>query len=139
MSLFQAKLAAVLSVVYAGMNVYQLTSGYEAVREKARMFSEIAAGEAASSWRLRLVRGLFYLAAPLAYLLTMIGAGVPGALLIAAGAKFWMSSFVGIRTEHRLLRGEDYTPGDHRLSRIDAALNIALAGAVVWQVLEAWL
>ena len=138
MSLFQAKLAAVLSVVYAGMNVYQFTSGYEAVREKARMFSEIAAGQS-SSWRLRLVRALFYLAAPLVYLMTMIGAGLPGALLIAAGIKFWMSSFVGIRTEHRLLRGEDYTLGDHRLSRIDAVLNIALAGAVVWQVLDTWL
>jgi hypothetical protein len=138
MSLFQAKLAAVLSVVYAGMNVYQFTSEYEAVREKARMFSEIAAGQS-SSWRLRLVRALFYLAAPLIYLMTMIGAGLPGALLIAAGIKFWASSFVGIRTEHRLLRGEDYTLGDHRLSRIDAAFNIALAGAVVWQVLETWL
>jgi len=138
MSLFQAKLAAVLSVVYAGMNAYQLTSGYEAVREKARLFSEIAAGEGAS-WRLRLVRALFYLAAPLLYLLTMIGAGLPGILLIAAGVKFWMSSFVGIRTEHRLLRGEDYTPGDHRLSRVDAALNLALAAAVVWQVLEVWM
>jgi hypothetical protein len=138
MSLFQAKLAAVFSVVYAGMNVYQLTSAYEAVRDKARMFSEIAAGES-SSWRLRLVRALFYLAAPLLYLMTMIGAGLPGLLLVAAGAKFWMSSFVGLRTEHRLLRGEEYTPRDHALSRLDAGLNIALAGAVVWQVLDVWL
>lgn len=137
MSLFQAKLTAVFSVVYVGMNVYQLLGDYEGVREKARLFSEIASGEG-SSWRLRLVRALFYLAAPLVYLLVMIGAGVPGMLLVAAGVKFWMSSFVGIRTEHRLLRGADYSPGDHRLARVDGTLNIALGVAVIWMVLRVW-
>ena len=137
MSLFQAKLAAVLSVVYAGLNVYQCTSGYEAVKEKARLFSEVAAGEG-GSWRLRLVRALFYLAAPLIYLGTMVGAGLPGVFLVVAGAKFWMSSFVGIRTEHRLLRGEEYSRKDHTLSRIDAVLNVALAVGAVWLVLRVW-
>jgi hypothetical protein len=88
---------------------------------------------------LRLVRALFYLAAPLAYLWSLIGAGLPGFFLVAAGAKFWMSSFVGIRTEHRLLRGEDYSRGDHRLSRVDAVLNVILAAAAVWLLLRIWL
>lgn len=137
MSLFQAKLAAVFSVVYVGMNVYQLMGDYQAVKEKARLFSEIAAGEG-TTWRLRLVRALFYLAGPLVYLFTMIGAGLPGSLLVAAGAKFWMSSFVGIRAEHRLLRGADYTPADHRLARVDSGLNVALGVAAIWLVLRLW-
>lgn len=137
MSLFQAKLMAVFSVIYAGINVYQFTSGYAAVREKAHVFAAIA-GQEGVSWRLRFVRALFYLAAPLVYLWTMIGAGLPGAFLVAAGAKFWMSSFTGLRTEHRLLRGEEYSPRDHALARLDALLNIVLAGAAVWLVLRLW-
>ncbi len=137
MSLFQAKLMAVFSVIYAGINVYQFTSAYDAVREKAHLFAEIA-GETGVSWRLRFVRALFYLAAPLAYLWTMIGAGLPGPFLVAAGAKFWMSSFTGLRTEHRLLRGEEYTPRDHAVARFDALLNITLACAAIWLVLNLW-
>ncbi len=137
MSLFQAKLMAVFSVIYAGVNVYQFTSGYEAVRAKAHMFAEIAGAEGVT-WRLRLVRALFYLAAPLAYLWTMIGAGLPGPFLVVAGAKFWMSSFAGLRTEHRLLRGEEYTLRDHAVSRFDALLNIMLAFAAIWLVLSVW-
>jgi len=136
-SLLNAKFAAVIAVVYAGMNLHQLLSNYEHVREKARLFSEIAAG-AGGSIRLRVVRALFYLAAPLLWLMTMIGAGLPGLFLVAAGAKFWMSSFAGIRTEHRLLRGQEYTRGDHLLSRIDASLNIALAATAVWLILLRW-
>lgn len=137
MSLACAKVAAVLSVVYAGVNAYQLTARLEDVREKARLFAEVAGG-GESSGRLRLVRALFYLAAPLAYLWSLVCAGLPGALLIAAGLKFWMSSFVGIRTERRLLRGQEYGTGDHTLSRVDAGLNLALAAAAVWLILERW-
>jgi hypothetical protein len=136
-SLLSAKFAAVFGVVYAGMNVHQLLSNYEHVREKARLFSEIAAG-AGGTMRLRFVRALFYLAAPLLWLWTMIGAGLPGTFLVAAGAKFWMSSFAGIRTEHRLLRGQEYSKGDHLLSRVDAALNIVLAVGAVWLIVRIW-
>jgi hypothetical protein len=137
MSLLSAKFAAVLSVVYAGVNLHQLLAGYAQVREKAQMFSEIAAGQG-GTFRLRLVRALFYLVAPLTYLYTMIGAGLPGIFLVAAGAKFWMSSFAGIRTEHRLLRGQEYRPGDHLLARVDAALNITLAATAIWLLIKIW-
>src|SRR5690554_7932638 len=138
MSLFQAKLMAVFSVVYAGINVHQFTSAYDAVQEKAQLFAEIAGTEGVS-WRLRLVRALFYLAAPLVYLFTMIGAGLPGSFLVVAGIKFWMSSFTGLRTERRLLRGEGYSPRDHALARFDALLNVALACGAIWLVLRVWM
>jgi hypothetical protein len=137
MSVTCAKSAAVFSVIYAGVNAHQLFANFDHVREKARLFSEIAAGEGAPA-RLRIVRALFYLAAPLLYLWTMVCAGLPGVFLVAAGAKFWLSSFLGLRTEHRLLRGEEYRARDHRLARADAILNIALAAGAVWLILKAW-
>jgi hypothetical protein len=138
MSVGCAKTAAVFSVLYAGVNLHQLLAHFDAVREKARLFSEIAAGQG-GSLRLRLVRALFYLAAPLAYLWSLMCAEVPGLFLVIAGAKFWVSSFVGIRTEHRLVRGEEYSLRDHHVSRVDAVLNLALAGSAIWMVLNRWM
>ena len=137
MSLGCAKTAAVFSVVYAGINVYQILANYEAVREKARLFSEIAAEPGAAS-RLRIVRGLFYVAAPLAYLWTLLCAGLPALFLAVAGLKFWISAFLGVRAEARLLRGIEYAPSDHRSAKLDAFANLALAVAAVWAILRVW-
>ena len=137
MSLACAKAAAVFSVAYAGINVYQLLADYPAVREKARLFSEIASVEGAAA-RLRIVRGLFYVAAPLAYLWTLLCAGVPVWFLAAAGLKFWVSAFLGVRAEARLLRGLDYAPADHSAARLDALANLGLSAAAVWVILRAW-
>jgi hypothetical protein len=137
MSVSCAKSAAVFSVIYVGVNAHQLFANFDRVREKARLFAEIAAGEGTPA-RLRIVRALFYLAAPLLYLWTMVCAGLPGAFLVAAGAKFWLSSFLGMRTEHRLLRGGEYGSGDHRLARADAVLNITLGVGAIWLILRVW-
>ena len=136
-SLEYAKAASVLSVVYAGANVYPLWARFEDVRQKAVQFAVIAAG-ATGSGRLRLVRALFYLAAPLAYLWTLMGAGLPVVFLAGAGAKFWLSSLLGLRTEQRLLRGEDYRARDHAWSRADALANLALAVGAVLLVFKRW-
>lgn len=138
MSLACAETAAVFSVIYAGANVYQLLVRYESAREKARQFSEIAGG-GRSPASLRVMRALFYLGAPIAYLWAMICAGLPGPFLIAAGAKFWVSSFVGMRTEGRLLRGAEYAERDHAVSRFDAIANLAVAATAVWFVLKIWI
>lgn len=137
MSLTCAKTAAVFSVLYAGANAHQLFESFESVREKARLFSEIAAGDGGTG-RLRLVRVLFYLAAPLLYLWTMVCAGLPGALLIAAGVKFWVSSWLGVRAEKRLLQGREYRRRDYWTARSDAAVNVVLAAAAVWFLLATW-
>jgi hypothetical protein len=138
MSLGCAKTAAVFSVIYAGTNVYQLLVRYESAREKARMFSEIAGG-GQSPASLRIIRALFYLAAPIAYLWALICAEVPGTFLVAAGLKFWVSSLLGMRTEGRLLRGAEYLERDHWITRIDSAVNIAVAACAVWLILQNWL
>jgi hypothetical protein len=136
-SLEYAKAAAVLSVVYAGANVYPLWARFEDVRAKAVQFAVIAAGNAGSG-RLRVVRALFYLAAPLVYLWTLMGAGLPVLFLAVAGAKFWISSLLGLRTEQRLLRGGEYRPRDHAWSRADALANAGLAVAAVLLVFKRW-
>jgi hypothetical protein len=136
--LFWAKSAAVLSVVYAGANAFQFLSCYEEAREKSRIFSEWVAEAGGAIARLRVVRAFFYLIAPLCYLWALRGAGIPGAFLLATGAKFGVSSLLGIGTEKRLLRGEEYRPRDHVVARVDATLNIFLAVAAVWLILRAW-
>jgi hypothetical protein len=136
-SLEYAKAAAVLSVVYAGANIYPLWARFEDVREKAVQFAVIAAGNGGSG-RLRVVRALFYLAAPLVYLWTLMGAGLPVLFLAVAGAKFWLSSLLGLRTEQRLLHGGTYRVRDHAWSRLDALANAALAVAAVLLVFRRW-
>jgi hypothetical protein len=136
-SLEYAKAAAVLSVVYAGANLFPIWARFEEVRKKAAQFALIAAG-ALGTGRLRLVRALFYLVAPLIYLWSMMSAGLPVAFLAVAGAKFWLSSLLGLRTEQRLLRGEEYRPRDHALSRLDALANVGLAAAAVWLIFARW-
>ena len=132
-----AKAAAVLSVLYAGANVLPVWARFNDVREKAVQFAVIAAG-AGGSGRLRFIRALFYLAAPLVYLWTLMEAGLPVVFLAVAGAKFWLSSLLGLRTEQRLLRGEEYRLRDHRWARADAVLNLALAAFAVGLILRRW-
>jgi hypothetical protein len=136
-SIEYAKAAAVLSVIYAGANVMPLWARFEDVREKAVQFAVIAAG-AGGSGRLRLIRGLFYLGAPLLYLWVLMNAGLPVVFLAAAGAKFWFSSLLGLRVEQRLLSGGEYRTRDHIWSRIDAFANLALAALAVVLVFRRW-
>ncbi|MCD6024536.1 MAG: hypothetical protein K0Q91_1452 [Fibrobacteria bacterium] len=136
-TLAYAKIAAVLSVLYAGVNLYPLWARFEDVRNKAVQFAVVAAG-AAGSGRLRAVRALFYLAAPLAYLWTLMGAGLPVPFLALAGAKFWFSALLGLHTEQRLLRGEEYRTRDHAWARGDALANVCLAVAAICLVFKRW-
>jgi hypothetical protein len=136
--LFWAKSAAVLSVIYGGANAHQFLSCYADVRAKSRVFAEMVAEAGGSVARLRAVRAVLYLVAPLCYLWALRGAGIPGAFLAVTGAKFGVSSLLGIGTEKRILRGGDYRLLDHRLARIDAVLNLTLAALAVWLILKAW-
>jgi len=134
-SLAWAQTAAVLSVIYAGANVYQLWARFAETRDKAAEFASVAAG---GGGPLRFTRAVFYLGAPLLYLWSLLAAGLPAAFLLAAGLKFWVSSFLGLRTEHRLIRGEEYRSADHRSARIDAFANIVLAVVAVALLLRRW-
>ncbi len=138
MSLGCAKTAAVFSVIFAGINVYQMTAGYHGVREKAAAFSEIVR-ETGAYGRVAFMRMLLYVVAPLIYLWTLLCAGLPLAFLIAAAVKFWLSSFLGIWTERKLIAGMDYAPADHVRARADAAANLVLGAAAIWLILSLWM
>jgi len=125
-----AKAAAVLSVVYAGMNIFQVLSGLEDVRRRAAQFRAVA-GDPEQAGRLVFIRALFYLGLPLLYLGTLLGAGIPEIVLFAAGGKLWLSTILGLAVERRLLRGGEYRPRDHLLSRLDACLNLLMTAAVI--------
>ena len=125
-----AKLAAVLSVFFGGMNLHQLFARLENVRTRVGQFQAVA-GDPANAARLRLVRMFFYLGAPLGYLGALLGAGLPAAFLMTAASKLWLSALLGLSTERRLLRGGDYRSRDHFLSRLDAVFNLVLAAAAV--------
>lgn len=134
-ALLCAKAAAVTSVFYFGVNVYQLLAKLDDVRARARQFAAVA-GDGANAARLRAVRMFFYFGAPMAYLGMLLGAAMPTAFLIAAASKFWVSALLGLGIEQRILRGVEYSGWNHRLSRLDAILNLALAGGVIWLVLR---
>jgi len=134
-SLEWAKAAAVLSVLYGGANVYPLWARFEDTRAKAAEFAVIASG---GGGPVRVTRAVLYLFAPLAYLWSLLAAGLHPAFLAVAGIKFWVSSLLGLRTEHRLLRGAEYRVADHRASRLDAVSNIVLAAAAVALLLRSW-
>jgi hypothetical protein len=130
-----AKAAAVLSVIYGGVNVYQFWAGFAETRAKAAEFAAIASG---GGGPLRFTRAVFYLAAPLLYLWSLLSAGLPVWFLAVAGAKFWATSILGLRTEHRLIRGEEYRLADHRAARLDAASNFLLAVVAILLILRRW-
>ena len=130
-----AKAAAVLSVVYAGMNIFQVLSGLEDVRRRAAQFRAVAT-DPEQAGRLLFIRALFYLGLPLLYLGTLLGAGIPDIVLFVVGSKLWLSTILGLAVERRLLRGGEYRPRDHLLSRLDACFNLLMTAMVVLLLLS---
>ncbi len=128
--LLWAKVAAVLSVVYGGTNLYQLFAKLADVQTRARQFTEVA-GAPEHAARLRAVRLFFYLGAPLGYLSTLYGAQLRTDFLIAIAVKFWVSALLGLGMERRLLQGKEYSGAQHWLARADAALNLLFTVAAI--------
>ena len=134
-ALWFAKLGAVMCVFYAGANIFQLWARFEEVRQRAQQFATIA-GDPANAARLVWIRSLFYFGIPVAFIVIFFGAGLPAGFLLASGCKFSMSAGLGLRAERRVLAGNDYRSLDHRLSRLDALLNLMVAAAAVLLLLE---
>ena len=136
-SLACAKAAAVFSVVYAGVNIFQLTAQIEDVRGRAQQFATIA-GDHAHTVRLWSIRVFFYLGVPLAFLGMLECAGLAPLYLFSAAAKFLLSAVFGFITEQRLIRGGEYRVWDHHLSRFDAILNLLVAAGAIGLILRLW-
>ena len=128
--LLWAKIGALLSVLYALTNVYQLLVSLEQIRERIQDFTKVA-GDLENANRLQAIRGLFYFGLPLAFMAVLMAAKVPFLFLALVAIKFWLSAGLGLWTEKRLLKGNTYGITDHRLYRLDAFLNLAVAFLVM--------
>ena len=130
-AIFFTKLSAVLTVLYAGLNLHQLTSSYAYLLEKIAQFRAVLADSkgAAGLIRLNLV---FYVAIPLAYLGLLSQAAIESWVLGALTLKFAFTAFMDIRAERRILVGGEYSPFQHAVSRIDNLLNLAAAAGVIY-------
>jgi hypothetical protein len=133
--LFFAKLSAVLTVVYAGMNVHQLTSSYAYQSAKIVQFRALFAesGSTAGLVRMNLI---FYVALPGTYLSLLRLSAVEARVLGIMAVKFACTAAMDIRAERRIIAGGEYTPAQHAASRLDNLVNLACAAGVIYVLLK---
>jgi len=130
-ALFLAKLSAVITVIYAGMNLHQLTSSYAYLLDKiAQMRALLDQSEAVP--RLFGLNLFFYVVLPGIYLILLRAASLQTEALVLLAAKFAVTAVMDIRAERRILDGRGYTLSQHKLSRIDNVLNLAAAAAILY-------
>jgi hypothetical protein len=133
--LFFTKLSAVLTVIYAGVNLHQLTSSHAYLSEKIEQFRAVLAQSdgATNLFRLNLV---FYIALPAVYLALLRVSAVASWILGALILKFAFTAFMDIRAERRIMVGGDYSPRQHHFSRADNVLNLAAAAGIVYTLVN---
>ena len=129
------KLAVVLTVLYAGLNVHQLTSSHAHLNAKIGEFRKVLAETETAPGLIRL-NLVFYVVMPLLYLLLLRVAGVAEWALIALAMKFAVTAGMDVRSERRIIAGEAYTPMQHAVSRVDNVFNLIVAAAVVFLLLR---
>jgi uncharacterized membrane protein len=125
-----SKFAVVLTVLYAGLNVHQLTSTHAYLNAKIEEFRKVLAETETAPGLVRL-NLVFYVVLPLLYLILLRVAGVAEGALIALAMKFAVTAGMDVRSERRIIAGEAYTPMQHAVSRVDNVFNLAAAAAVV--------
>ena len=133
--LFFTKLSAVLTVLYAGMNLHQLTSSYAYLLEKIEQFRAVLAESQGASSLVRL-NIVFYVVMPLCYLGLLSQSSVASWVLGALTLKFAFTAFMDIRAERRILAGGEYSPLQHAISRTDNVLNLAAAACVLYALFK---
>jgi hypothetical protein len=130
-ALFLAKLSAVLTVIYAGMNIHQLTSSYAYLLDKIAQVREFLDQSGAAPRLIRL-NLFFYVLLPGIYLALLRAASMGTWALVLLAAKFALTAAMDIRAERRIVAGLGYTVLQHRFSRIDNIANLATAAAVLY-------
>jgi hypothetical protein len=133
--LFFTKLSAVLTVLYAGLNLYQLTTSHSEISEKIDLFRAQLAGTESPSVLVRL-NLVFYLVLPVAYLVLLRVSAVGSRMLALLALKFAFTAFLDINSERRILAGGDYTVSRHAFSRADNLANIAAAAGIIYLLLR---
>ncbi|GEM_PF-1750766 len=128
--LFLAKASAVLTVLYGGMNVHQLTSSYAYLVDKSDEF-RAAVTEEGGLPRLARLNIIFYVLLPFAYLSLLHYSSLPALLIAVLAVKFMITGSLDLWVERRILTGQAYSLVQHYLSRADNLFNIFSAVAVI--------
>lgn len=132
--LFFTKISAVFTVIYAGLNIHQLTSSYNYLLTKAEEF-RVAATEVGGLPRLTRLNILFYLVMPFTYLALLRFSALQSAFVAILALKFLLTATLDLWIEKSIIIGLTYTKTQHNLSRIDNLFNIAAATSIVYLLL----
>jgi hypothetical protein len=130
--LLLTKFSAVLTVIYAGLNIHQLTSPYAYLVAKAEEF-RLAVMDSGGIPRLARLNILFYVVMPFAYLALLRLSALQIKMVAVLAIKFICSAAIDIWIERSILTGKNYSLVQHYLSRVDNLLNLL---ASVWVVLS---
>lgn len=134
--LFITKIAAILTVLYAGINIHQLTSSYGYLQTKAEEFRS-AITEAGGFPRLARLNLLFYIVLPFSYLTLLRCSSLHFRILAIIALKFMLTASLDLWIEKTILTGKNYSSTQHNLSRLDNLLNITSATAIIYYLLKA--
>jgi hypothetical protein len=132
--LFLSKISAVLTVLYAGLNIHQLTSSYQYLLGKAEEFRGAIADEGGAPRLVRL-NILFYFAIPFGYLALLSYTTLQVKFLVLLSVKFALTASLDLWVEKSLLTGQEYSKTQHYCSRADNLVNIAAAVSVIYFLL----
>ncbi len=128
--LFFAKLSAVITVLYAGLNLHQLTSSFASLLAKAEEF-RLAVTADGGVPRLSRLNILFYVFLPFAYLALLRFSNIQPGILAVLLAKFLVTAVLDLWVEKSILTGRNFSITQHYLSRLDNLLNILAASVVI--------
>jgi hypothetical protein len=132
--LIYAKICIILTVGLAGLNIHQLLSSYEYIREKISELHELIRDEAE-------VRGLnwisltFYFVIPAIYLFILLKADFFTTGIIVLSSKFLLSAFLGIWTQKQIFTEVGYTKKIHLIGKVDNFINVLASIAVAYFLL----
>lgn len=127
-----AQIAAVMAVLLGGLCVHQVTLDYDSMLIRTDEFKE-AVKEAGANplWPVRII---LYAVLPFIFLVLLEKAGIPNLWLLLYCLKLLLTSILSSSAERHLAKGGEYTRRWHILGQTDAALNLAMAAMVAWQL-----
>ncbi len=130
-----SRIAIIVTVIFAGLNLHQLTLSYAYFSERIAEIKKVMDGGEELS-RIRWASIVLYFVLPGIYLLLLYFAQIAPVLLLAGVAKFAATAGVGIYTEQTVFYGKGYNEKLHALGKFDNALNALYSVAVLYSLIR---
>ncbi len=134
MILLYTKISIVLTVIYAGLNTYQITNSYAYLLEKIAEFKALTLSKEAEG-QMKNLGWIFYVILPLGYLILLYITQLKISLLVLCAVKFVMTAAMGWWTERSVFEASGYTRKKHVFNQVDNVLNLGMAVAIVYGLL----